>query len=813
MRQPTFRLLTGCALSLVTFSCMPNRLPQGVGKGLTLYVSPTGDDTGPGSRRRPFASLPRAQAAVRDAVAAGLNDEVTVNLADGVYELAEPLHFAPEDGGTPEHAVTYTALPGANPVLSGGRRIEGWKQTEEGLWETAVPELRASDWVPRQLFVNGTRAQRARWPNADATPAYVRLKGASLATDRSVYTVTLDAADVAAWRQVEDIEVVVCGNWEITRKKLAAVDPETGVLTLAPPHAGSHDAIRPQAGRFTFLENAREFLDQPGEWYLDRSSGVVTYWPRPGESLAACQFVMPRLTRLLEIRGTAEKPVRNLHFRGVQFRYADWAFPAYGFNGVQASFHTFPKDGQTGWDWSSWQCIEPAMAWEFAEDCSLRDGALDGLGGVGLRLLRGCHRNVIEGNLVQQIGANGLMVGENLSRFAWGKETLPAGELPTANRIANNLVRRCGLDDYGAVGIWVSFTDGTEIAHNLVYDLPYSGISVGWLWSETPTDNRNNLIEANHVHTVLQKLCDGGCLYTLGRQPGTIIRGNLFHGAQRSETAQGAPNNGIFFDQGSMGFHIEDNLIYATSGDPIRFNQCKREWHTWGENRFGLAQAAPGIVGAGLLGDGSSSCVEIPHAPELDPPELTAEAWVYLDRWVDQGDKRRWVINKNDDEWTDGHWALMTQASQAGAYLNIGGGQQNSFAAWSEDGALRLNTWHHLAFTYDGKDLLVHVDGKEVAKTAVNCPRRPGTKPLAIGRRQDAYNYFLGTIDEARLYGRALTPAEIAARSRTAGAPPPVDLPVAGHWGFDALDEALQAMTAAEAAAGLQEPYRQRLLP
>jgi hypothetical protein len=89
-------------------------------------------------------------------------------------------------------------------------------------------------------------------------------------------------------------------------------------------------------------------------------------------------------------------------------------------------------------------------------------------------------------------------------------------------------------------------------------------------------------------------LADGGAIYTLGYQPGTVLRGNLLHDVHRSPYAHGgAPNNGIFFDQGSKGYLIEGNIIYNTSGDPIRFNQCKREDHTWKDNSFGIAPGAP----------------------------------------------------------------------------------------------------------------------------------------------------------------------------------------------------------------------------
>jgi len=191
-----------------------------------------------------------------------------------------------------------------------------------------------------------------------------------------------------------------------------------------------------------------------------------------------------------------------------------------------------------------------------------------------MRLRMGCSDNTVEGNLVHTIGGSGIMVGEDLSGLDWGEASVAEAEVPRGNRIANNLVRKCGLDDYGAVGIWVAFTDGTTVAHNLVHDLPYTGISVGFRWDETPTTCANNIIECNHIHNVLQKLCDGGCIYTLGLQPGTVLRGNLLHDALRSEAAQGAPNNGIFFDQGSRDFLVQRNdlrhLRRAHSFQPVR---------------------------------------------------------------------------------------------------------------------------------------------------------------------------------------------------------------------------------------------------
>ena len=85
----------------------------------------------------------------------------------------------------------------------------------------------------------------------------------------------------------------------------------------------------------------------------------------------------------------------------------------------------------------------------------------------------------------------------------------------------------------------------------------------------------------------MNRLCDGGCIYTLGWQPGTVIRGNHLHDVHRSQFAQGAPNNGMFIDQGSKGYLFEKNVIYDTSAELVRFNECQRDWHTWRDNHFG----------------------------------------------------------------------------------------------------------------------------------------------------------------------------------------------------------------------------------
>lgn len=537
-----------------------------------FVVAPGGDDANPGTEQRPLATLKRAKEAVRRRIAAGLTSDVTVLIRGGTYQLTEPLVFGPEDSGTENCAVTYAAWPGETVVLSGGRKISGWRPGEGKIWTARVPGVEEGKSYFRGLFVNGRRAVRARTPNEDDESAYWPLKAAELSQDLKRYTLTLASGLLKSWQNASDVEVLMAGNWAVNRKRVQTIDAKAGVVVLAPPHPPVPPWNRPGPGRWCYFENAREMLDRPGEWYLDRQTGLLSYWPLPGEDMTRAEVVAPLLSRLVEVTGTPDRPVRNLHFKGISFQYTDWPLPAGGYFGVQACHYVTAGESR-----ERWHRIPAAIRFDYAEGSSVEDGAIAHLGGGGIELVSSCRDNLIQGNHIFDVSGNGVMLG--------GPKT--EAEVPKNNRVSNNHVHACGVEYHGAVGIWVGFTEGSVISHNLVHDLPYTGISVGWQWNPEPSPCKRNVIEYNHIYNVMNRLCDGGGIYTLGLQPGTTIRGNHIHDVHRSRFAQGAPNNGMFIDQGSKGYLFEGNVIYSTHAELVRFNQCSREWHTWRDNHFG----------------------------------------------------------------------------------------------------------------------------------------------------------------------------------------------------------------------------------
>ena len=135
---------------------------------IEFHVATNGRDTNPGTLQAPFATMVRARDAVRELKAAGpLTGPVTVYIGGGTYFLNETLSFDSRDTGTASCPITYRAVLGQEPELCGGRRIDGFLPGRQGIQRVALPDARDGKWIFRQLFVDGKRRTRARFPNRD----------------------------------------------------------------------------------------------------------------------------------------------------------------------------------------------------------------------------------------------------------------------------------------------------------------------------------------------------------------------------------------------------------------------------------------------------------------------------------------------------------------------------------------------------------------------------------------------------------------------------------------------------------------------
>jgi hypothetical protein len=575
------------AACLVLLLCL---YPMAALAAADFYVSTAGNDGWSGHLAQPnaarsdgpFATITRARDAIRALKRNGLDKDLLVHIREGVYGIDSPLLFTSEDSATTAHSITYAAYPGEHPVISGGRELRGWKPGRRGRWTLGTAPGPAF----RQLFIDGQRRPRARTPNE----GFFRIEKA-FGDDRDRFQFSGD--DIRNWVNLPDVELVLFYDWEIARGALARVDEANRVVFFAHPIGNLDDPMwsfnRNDAHQRYYLENALEFIDNPGEWYLDRRTGLLTYFAMRGggEDLLSARTVAAITEQLLLVKGTLDAPVRNLRFDGLRFEHAAFPLPAQGYAGIQAG-HYASRGAQ-------WNILPAAIELEAAAGCRIENCRILRTGASAVGLRRGCQQNVIAGNEIADTGGNGIQIGEpagEKQEEAANPNPANRSVLVRGNVVSNNHIHHTGQEYFGAVGIWIGFAQNTTVDHNLLHDLPYTGISVGWDWGVRPTPCRENRIEYNHIHHVLGQLSDGGGIYTLGWQPGTVLRGNLIHDTDRLHGR--ADQNGIFFDQGSKGYLVEDNIIFRTpGGGPIRFNLNEPSWHTFRNNSFGVLPDDP----------------------------------------------------------------------------------------------------------------------------------------------------------------------------------------------------------------------------
>jgi hypothetical protein len=817
---------------VVLMASMVSSFAQAAEQKADFYIARDGNDRNPGTVHKPFATFVRAQQAVRELTKAGLKKDVLVLVRGGRYVIEKTLVFGTEDGGTEKHSVTYAAYGDERPLLSGGTRITGWRQEEEGVWTVNLPDAKAGKWPFRALYVNGRRATRARSPNAGFF--HIVKAGPDNRTSFSYRK-----GDIPELKMPGDAEIVFLHDWATSRVPFKSIDSEKQTATLIDEIGVRH----PRFG-FTgfephpryFVEGAAEFLDAPGEWHLDTRTGRLTYIPLEGETIETATVVAPRIERFLEVEGRAEHPVRNLHFVGFVFKHTNWPLSKFGTACAQAAFYEIRS---AAGERKGREIIPAAVRFGFTVDSTIRRCRFLHLGGSGIALRKGSHRNLIEGCEVTDAAANGINVGEG----DWARRVMKDGkavweEIPDAvvkkNVVSNCLVQQCGQLFYGSIGIWVGITDGTVVRHCEIRDLPYTGVSVGWRWDTMSTACANNIVENSHIHHVMQMLSDGGGIYTLGRQPGTVLRGNHIHDIPAN--AGRAESNGMFLDQGTSLLVIENNVLHsiaksalrfhlaekntvrgntiflASKQKPYMFNNCSPDTMTFDDKHMPakLVTTAEGRIGRALKCDGSASHLAVPHDPKLEPEQLTLEAWVKLRRYPTGKDTRRWIAGKNANEWAEGHYAIGISGRTVFAALNIGDGSENSRTASVGGEPLTLNKWHHLAMTYNGKHLRAYLDGVGGKPVEVGKKRRPGRGPFDIGARPDGFVFFEGAVDEVRLYRRILTEDEIA---RHAKQPERItaDNDLVRHWDFEMKTDQPGDLNVAE-QAGLQSPFREYLL-
>jgi hypothetical protein len=571
-----------------------------------IYISADGKDTNQGTEKAPLATFAAARDVVRKKVANGLTKDVLVLIHGGTYQVSEKLSFGPEDSGNAKYSITYAAYQGEKVILSGGQRISDWKKGTAGIWTTVIPDVKNGKLYFRQLFVNHNRAIRARTPNANAAEPWCRMVSSSAKPDIEDQPITVKLARykvpfrIRKCQNPGDVELVYICNNDMGRKRLGTMNEKNQTFTLSPPHRWNsrthasdwYLSFPDPHWKACYLENALEMLDEPGEWYLDRCTGILSYFPLPGEDMNLAEVVAPVTQKtLLSVTGTRERPVLNLNFKGIHVEYLDWMPPVWGYMGLFCcTIDTGPRDRlEHGF-------IDAAVEFEHARSCNFTEGGIAHVGGMGLCMRRGTAGNIIEGNEIGDIGGGGIGVSEirqnPIGQRPWNP--LPQPDDYKGYRIANNYIHHCGMDYYGAIGITLFMMQNSVVEHNLIHNTAYSGIAWAGDCPGQPEFTKNNILQFNHIYNSMQVTADGGGMYVTYKHNGqTIIRGNLIHDTycnmfRRGESeldSSDLASHGLYLDGQMSGGRYENNVVYMNAGGPLLFNSSKNK-NVWHDNLF-----------------------------------------------------------------------------------------------------------------------------------------------------------------------------------------------------------------------------------
>lgn len=492
-----------------------------------FFVAPKGSDSNEGTLESPFCSIKRVKEAVRESMQASV-DDYTVFIKDGTYLLSEPLIFNYLDGGREESKVTYRAYKNDKVIFSGGIKVEGWTLHEKNIWKAKCP---VED--TRQFYADSRRMNRAR---GDADFKEKIKDWGHLAKTK----------DMENWQNIKDIEIVYKDWWTLPRLHVEEIKGNK-VIMQQPSFMLARTKAGRQIGVPTWIENAYELLTDPGEWYLDKKEKMLYFIPPEGKNPNEMECIVPSISSLLQVRSSSDNPVKNLEFHGIAFSHATWLGPnqhGVGMPEVQANVFLILEGDEKR------RVMTPGNVYaEHVENLSFIRCKFMHLGGAGLDLRHGVKNSLVEGCKFHDISGSGIQVGE----IYHPEYTRDSPGAVVNIGIKNNLITKCAREYKGGCGIFTGYVQNVSIEHNEVCNLPYTGISLGWGWSCDPTVCKENSIRFNHIHSVMQELIDGGGIYTLSLQPGTVVEGNHVHDSGW---------NGLYPDERTAQTIWKDNVVY-----------------------------------------------------------------------------------------------------------------------------------------------------------------------------------------------------------------------------------------------------------
>ena len=522
----------------------------------------------------PDSSLTESIQKAREAKRLGKATAVTIHLSAGTYHLYEPLRLRPEDSGL--------TILGENAVISGGMEIKDWRK-EGKLLVADVPDFNGRPVDFRQLWVNGRKAIRARdvsdFEQMHRIMTYDK-KNQVLWVPKTSVTPLLRGGGARGGSDYAELVLHEMWCTSNLRIKSITVQGDSAAIRFHNPEADIQfkhpwpSPMTPDTGHPSpfYLTNAKELVDEPGEWYHDIREHKLYYMPRDGEAIH--DAIVPVIETLMDIIGSVEHPVRNITIKGVTFSHTTWMRPSEkGHVPLQAGMYLteayklrpqIDRPNNHKLDNQGWLGrADAAVELRYTEDINFESCRFEHLGGSGLDYVLACRRGTTTHCTFTDIAMNGYVCG---SFSPEGLEThLPYQPVDFREVCSGQTIEQSEFyditnEDWGCVAIAAGYVSGITIEHNTIHDISYTGISLGWGWNRDLVCMKDNKVHANLIYDYARHMYDCAGIYTLGNQPGTVISENVVRDIAKPSYVHD-PNHWFYLytDEGSSNITIRDN--------------------------------------------------------------------------------------------------------------------------------------------------------------------------------------------------------------------------------------------------------------
>ena len=467
-------------------------------------------------------------------------DSILIDLNGLNTSISEPLVFNEKcKSGLP---IVFSSQNG-KAVISGGLEISGnWKDEGNGVFSRKIDGTENF----RQLYVNKKQAVRSRFPEKSDDYQSEVLTGKWL-DDSKELALPKDFEKYISKDNLSDVEIHIVEAWthSIAKVKSYRTDSENIIFSLTADSEKKFFSKRSSkiAEPKVWIENTLSTLDSPNEWFYDKASETLYYYPENPEEINNLLFTIPQAEQLVKISDS-----ENIRFNNISFAYSNWNEPSYtGFLDGQATSYMKIADGVT-----TWQTPIAAVEVSDSDGIEFMNCSIENIGSAAIKFDEYCDNILLYYNDIKNIAAGAIVAG------SFSDSTEKKLHVPENITITDNVIDGIGKSYLGGVGIMVGYAQNLIVDHNEVNDGSYTGISVGWGWGAV-TDMQNYQIRNNKVTNIIENhLYDGAGLYVLGTFQTTEknrISGNYLEG--------GHGYAGLYFDEKSNYFVAENNAIDA----------------------------------------------------------------------------------------------------------------------------------------------------------------------------------------------------------------------------------------------------------